>query len=235
MGLWLLSGYPGLPPLDATRWPFWIALGAAALGVVETATGLRGAWRFGFRSLLTLAAVIVICMSNAALAANKTELMVWIGVLAVAGIAWGAHATMIADRMPAPVGSSALWVLCVAAGIVFVESHSAMLGQYTLVLASALFPGLVIAWWRKDGRPLQGGMPVVWVLVPSLLAADLLFSDLTKTCAVLIAAAPLMVWVTRVKFLRERSPRVQAIVAMVFVAIPLGIAIYLAFPPSDGY
>jgi hypothetical protein len=235
LGQWLLSGYPGFPPGDATQWPFWIALAGATVAVIEAAARLPKLWVYGLRSLIVLAAISAICWSSPVLVPNKSELFAWIAVLTIAGLALGVNASATADRLPAPVGSSAMLLVAVAMGVVFVESRSATQGQFALALAASLFPAFVVAWWRNDASPLQGVMPVIWVLVPTLLAVNLILSELTKTSAALLAAAALGAWVARFQFLHNRSPRVQAIVTSIVVAIPLGVAVYLAVPPNGGY
>jgi hypothetical protein len=241
-GQWIIKGYPGLPPIDATNWPFWIALAAAIWAVVESAARIPNGWRNVIRSVLPIFALLVICWprigwngDEGGALWNRAQTLGWVGGFFAASLVWGWNSSGLARATPAAVGSTVLLVVITAMGIVFVEAHSADQGRFGLALAATLVPAVVVGWWRSDQVVLCGGLPVIWLLVPSLIAINLIYSDLKIPHAVLLGSAPLVAWFTRVKPLRRWSPRVQAVVALLLVFVPSGLALYLAYVPSDGY
>jgi len=215
--------WPEFPALGTSEWPFWFALGAVALSLVEVGwQGLgRGRW---------LLRLLLIAVSVWTLVGDRT---LWL-IGGVAGIvALTAVLERLEEGLPRGVRPACLWLVASATSGALVVSGSASLGLMCGALAAALGPLMVLHLWRPWPAQLTALSPLVALLLGCFWINGCVFSELPLISAALLLLAACAAWSGR---LRELAPWKSAALSLVMTLIPLAVALWLAVreaPPMD--
>jgi hypothetical protein len=225
LGLWLSDAMelvPGNPTWN--RLP-WAALAALWVGHIARLPELQPAAGW----LLRAAAAIVIAWVG--IPSSMRAEFDWLApvVAAVIFAHWAILERLAADP---PDGSIPLCLALVflTAGAVLIHAGSARLMDVAVVLASALTGLALVAWWRRADA--GGAVPAVAVALPLLMLMGQreTFSEIPWYGFALPALAPLLL-AEALPLSSWHGPRPQLtrlLVILLLLAVPLGVAFYLA-------
>ncbi len=238
VGLGYLIGHagvatPAIPPADVTdRIPLIALVGSGVAALL--AGGRRDVWIrvLAYTGLATLTYVV---MLGPVLGSGDFpgETVTWLVGSAVVSVL----AALNVGFLDAPGRRSETWVGLAAfafgAGVVLVLSNSAVLFQLGGVLAVALVASIVGAW----GRPVGGGVPVALGVLTALIVEGFVYAFLPAPSAAILAASPLVLWLTRLRPIARLGPRTRAAIAAVLILIPVAVAaaLVLASKSDEGY
>lgn len=225
-------GWPSLPPGDATDWLLFSALGATVLGFCY------GVGRDGWiaRSVRVTSFLVLILGTLVLVLTPKFKY----GWTAGQGAVWVAGLTLAASAMGWAVDAAVrnrsnrfalLWLLVIGSGasVALAISGSMLLGQLAAVFA-AVVVGLIVA--SAAGAITERAIvPGIAALFIGLIACGYFYAELPSSSALLLVGAPVLILVIR----GETTTR-QEILRAVVVAVPVGVAVALAFrasPPVD--
>jgi hypothetical protein len=224
---------PSIPPADVTDRVPGVALAGAVVAAVLA--GRRGGLRAGAAGYLGLAALACVVMLGPVLGAGGVprETVVRLAATAAASLL----AALNVALLDAPARRSELWaaltVLAVGAGAVLLLANSAVLFQLGGVLAVVLAASVLGSW----GLPVGGGVPVAAAVLTALVVEGFFYAFLPAPSAMLLAASPAVLWLTRLGPLARLGPKARAAVAAVLTVVPVAVAVglVLASKSSEGY
>lgn len=238
------TGVPGFLPSNALHWLFYMALLAAGVGVAEAFTyekeGLRYALRIGL-ALVTFRLALGFMLEHHWTGASA---WIWLGALTLGSNAIINALDRAAEERPGAMIPFIMVLLSAAGAGVLVLTGNARVAQLMGGLIAAATATLVISWRKPDLRVSRGGTTVFGLLFSALLAygyftsADIpAFGDAlnhSQTLAtLLVAVAPLMLWVSGQYPIKDMSPKRALLASAVLVALPLGAAVFVAANPSE--
>jgi len=220
----VVAGPPRIPPAEAWQWLLPLAVAGALLGAAGDRLSRRDPWwRWGLFPAVVLAALGVTLQERTALALGGYGL----GFVLLREVLGGA--ARIAGPRPflaALAGTSAA-----TAGSLVISGWM-LLGQAAGGLAAAAGAAFLLA-----GRfPAAAGsaVPVAALLLGFLCLDGVLYAELPRAAALLLAAAPLGAWAPVPG--REARPLRAAAVRVALVALLAGAAVAVAVvasPPMD--
>jgi hypothetical protein len=188
-GYWALFGRPDFPPLDAVDWLLYLAPAVAVLGLADSWLRLRLPARLLLAGVTVPAVFLVLAWPLVrAGGAGGTETLGRVAIASIAAFdAWSV-------RVAAAWSSAVLVAVAGPAAIVVALSGSLRLGQIGLLLAGCAagsLAGSLVLGSAAVGR----GMALVFgALLGGLLLCGTLYAELATSNAMLLAAAPGMVW-----------------------------------------
>jgi hypothetical protein len=233
VGLAYLAGHvavarPAVPPADVTDRIPWLALAATALALFEAFRSPGLPARAVGRSLLAVLTLWLVLGPVLAAGDLSREMAVTLAAsAAVALLAWADLEALAAWAAGADV-ARALLITAAGAGPALLLSGSAVLGQ----LGAALAAALAAAWLATRGRPPAGAVPVAAALLTALVLEGHVYAALPGASALLLAAAPAGVWLTRLGPVRRLGPRAVAALGSAAVLVPVAVAVGLAVSSS---
>lgn len=240
-GYVLLAGWPEVPPVRAATWQACFALILAVLGLAQR--WWNWSWFTGIPVRLVVSATFAALLLQNLLEYtwDRQQAFAWIGGLAVAiTIIWESTERLNAQRPGASV-PLAYWVLFALAAITFVTAGSALLGQLSGALAAACGAALVLAWWAPR-LSLAGGAATVFVpMYAGMLMQAYFFGELPVWSAVVMAVAPLSLWLGEARRVRFTPAWSAALTRAFIVAVPMAVALGVAYvlvarqAPDDYY
>jgi len=225
---------PAFPPIDVNDRVPWLVLAAVLLGLCESIHPSPAWARWENRLLLAVLAVGVVL--GPVLGADwptRRDLAVQGGLVLAVLVAWVNLETLAAARSTAVLGPS---LLVVTAGTAFALLFSGyiVLGRICGGLTAALGAVWVLSWWLPDRSLSRGGVPVLVVTCTAFLIMGHIYSGLPLPAALLLGAAPLMLWPAWVGPARRLAPWQSALLAAALVLLPVGVAVGLAFQAAPG-
>jgi hypothetical protein len=150
----------------------------------------------------------------------RTTVAVAIGGL----IGWWAGLVCLARRRR---GGALPLLLSAAVGsgaIALVAAHTQALGQILGGVAIALVIVAILGFWYREMTLARGGMLAIALTFLGLLLCGHLYADMTPRDALILAAAPLTLWIGEIPGLRRR-PGVKFLVCAVALFGVLSIAV----------
>jgi len=227
VGHLLIAGWTSFPPADTTNWLPYFALAAAVLGVFCANLPLT-AWARGVTfGLVSIGALRLLLNPKFQYGWSPSEGWAWVAGLGSAIVLLAIILDGLARR-PGTAVEMPLFLLIVSAGTsgAVMLSGSMLLGQFTMVLAAALFGSLV---FTAGKVPLgRGIVPVFSLLLGALLASGYFFAELPLTSAVLLAFAPILPLIPT-----RKSNKLLALgIRAALVSIPVALALVLAYRSS---
>ena len=235
-----LLSWPALPPAKAMDWLPYMAGLLAVLGVAQRYWGVRWYARWPVRAGASALVSAILLRGYLEHTWERTEGLVWIGGLTAAMVAlWDTLERLSSKRTGASLPLS-LWLICAAASGAFVMTGSASLSQLAGSVAAVCGAAVVLAWWAP-GLSLQGGALAVFAPVyAGLLMQAYFYSQLPLESAVCLYAAPFVLWSGEQRRIHFMKPWKAAIVRLLILALPLVIALGLAWgvmaeTPVDTY
>ncbi len=235
---WLRRDWPPFPPLDATDWVPWLALGASLLGLLETVAPTPAWARWENRLLMTALTLWLVLGPLLGGAWEPRE-----GYVRLAGLGLGMLAAWgVLDWQAERLGRATLLPLTLLAGGTaagLLLSHSLVLAEFAAVLAASLAACWLVGLWSPGLTPARGGVAVVVVVLAGLLLAGHFYAypELPGPVAATLAAAPLALWVDRLGPARRLGPWASSFLRLAAVGGVVGVALVIlvlqAPPPGD--
>lgn len=234
IALWagFLCGYAliGLGPLlPATHWHWlWLTACAAALiGPIANAKGVRGVERLLLYALLAVTSSWFLVPTWPDLVPDRG---MHLAVLAVAltGLMFGYQT--LTTRLNGPWLPSQFWLTMTSASVLMALTESLRFAQIGIAGASGMFGCFVVSFFFRDKLALKGTAALVAMLILGLLYIGRVntFSDVSLLCYLLIAMAPLTLWIMEIPPLKQLPHRVQIALSLTLPLTPQALALTLA-------
>ena len=236
-GAWALGLKPKWPPTEDQHRYLLILLPAAVL-IASLAAFLDVRWWLGWplRLLLALAAARILLHDTVYLedsagprtrkwTPGQTRLI--LGGLAVLLLAVWAALDVLGRRTRGAAAWAALAVASTGAGVAVMYSHYLTGGLLGIPLAGALL-GAGAAALLFSGPRETGSLGVGVVGLFGLLIVGRFMVELTTANALLLLLAPLLGWAPELPGMRRLWPVVRGTLAVVLVAVPVGVAVVQA-------
>ncbi|MCW8128841.1 MAG: hypothetical protein KIS92_00525 [Planctomycetota bacterium] len=229
-GCLLTWGWPGFPPRLAEDWlPFLALLGWVA--------GLRAAAKAP-----GLAVVLVLCLGLAAASLGLTlgpkravwstgEAVAWHAGIGLASALVLAALELLAEARPGASLPLALWLWCAGIAGSLALTGSIKYGQIAGLLAAALGAGVVAAWLAPRFTFWRGPLYVLVPVAVALLACGHFYSDLPLSAAIVLALAPLALWLGELSFVDKRPAWLAVPMRMALVGLPVAAALLISAWP----
>lgn len=235
-----LVSWPAFPPAKAVDWLAYLAIVAGFTGIAQRYWAKRWYSAWPVRLLLSALFAVLILRGYLEHTWARTEGILWIAGLVLAMSAlWDTLERLASKRTGASLPLS-LCMLCACAAGALGMSGSALLGQLMGALAAACGAAVVLAWWAP-GLSLKSGTMAAFVPIYSgLLIQAYFYSELPVLSAVLLYAAPYVLWYGERRNIYFMKPTKAAVVRLMLVGVPLAIALWLAYAvmantPADDY
>jgi hypothetical protein len=227
-----IVGMPRLPAADvqiATHaWLAWFVLGAIVLAPLRNVEALA---RWANPLYMALFAVLTFRFPLAnQLSNDATGLVVRFGLTLVMYVAWNAS-DQLAARLRGPALPMAWVVAGTGIALAALFSRTALLAQLAGVVTAGLGAAAVVGWIDKGTRFADGAVAITWIVFAGVLVNAGIY-DLPKVSIALLVIALLAPWVATRKTLAGR-PLAQSLLAMTATAVPVGIALWIAYRPEE--
>lgn len=234
-GYLAVIGTPGSPwvPED---WLLVAALPAAIVVGVLAWTKLPVAVVWGLRLVVSAGVPPLICQSyikqigDAFAPWTAGQAAAWMaGWSAAIFIVWTVVA-IHARRHPGRVTPMAMMFVAGCTGMVVLMSDSQSIGQLGLALGAAMLGGVLASLLLPRDKVAAGSIDVAWVVTAGLLIIGRHYAEYEPTHArwVLLATAPLLLWVGALPGVRRWSGWLRGLIGLVAMLIPTAIAVGIA-------
>jgi hypothetical protein len=223
LGLAYLAGHlaitprPVFPPVESRDWMLWIVLAATALGLIEALARLPRivVW------MLRAGVVAFLLWETFGLVRESwgTRLFVLLSLL-IGGLIllcwWSLDA--LASRTRGSALPVAFAVYAFGIGVTLFLSRYALFAVVAITFAAA-FLGAGLTAIRCSRCPLaHGSIAVVIAVTAGLILNGYFFAEMPPTTAILLAIAPLAIWIARVPRLgRWFGPLLSSVVYLAFL------------------
>jgi hypothetical protein len=224
-----LWGWPGWQPRLAEGWLCALAVGGALLAWVQNQLRASPAKVILWVALDALA--LRLFVQARASSFSPIENFGWLGQGTFLIVLVHISLETLSARRPGVSLPLALWVWAAGSAAALAATGSLKYGQLAGILAAILGAACVAAWIQPRFTLAEG---VLNGLVPCLmgtLICGTLYSDLPLSSAIVLAAAPLALWLIEVPALRGRSGVAGAALRVGAVALPVAVALVLACWP----
>ena len=153
--------------------------------------------------------------------------------LAPAALLFLTHASLerISARRPGASIPVALWVWAAGSAGALAATGSLKYGQIAGIIAATLGAATVIAWIKPKFSLANGALNALLPLMFGVLLCGNKYSELPLSSALLLSAAPLMLWLGELKPIKNRPAWLSVILRALVIAIPVGIALLIACWP----
>jgi hypothetical protein len=226
---------PAIPPVDVTdRVPMLALAGAVVAASLAGGRDVLWARVVGYLGLAALAYVVMLGPVLGAGAGDYSrETIIQLALIAVGSLLAMLNLALLDAPSQRPKFWAALTVLALGTGVILVLANSAVLFQLGGVLALVLAASLLGAW----GLPVGGGIPVAATVLTALVIEGAVYAFLPATAALVLAAAPAVLWLVRLGPLARLGPKGRVVVASGLILIPLAVAVFLVLSSRspDGY
>jgi hypothetical protein len=231
----LAAGWPSFPPRSATHWLFWFAVIGVIVAVADTLVRPKETVRLITWAIISTIACRLILQPKFSYAWGAAEGWLWVFAIALGVVALTCCLDLIERR---PFGPATLFsvttVLCAGTCIALMLSGSLLLGQLACILSAiAATCFLLIIAVTVLFHPSGAAAPLSLVCA-GLWLSGFFYAELPASSALLLALAPAGALLPLGK---ERSSQWRGLVFRIaFVAVPVAIAVALAFqasPPLD--
>ncbi len=119
--------------------------------------------------------------------------------------------------------------LCAAAtAIVIFHSGSITIGMQAVALTSALIGGWIVTWWVPSAVAAAGVSGAAAILLLAILVQGIYLAKLTMFNGILLALAPLVLWIGELPVLAQRSSWVRTSIRLTVLVAILAIPTVLA-------
>jgi hypothetical protein len=203
------------PPLEPNDYLLFLPVPVMIL------SGWHGRWA---RVLLIpwagLASYFLLHLPGQALSAVVPPTLLWAGVIFLYTLSFDSLTDHFKDL------SLPLIALATSAitALVLLLSDSQTFGQFGGALTMSLLGICVIAWWLGSPGLSHFSAFFLGTLLPGLVLVWHTYAGLTFTHAVLLLAAPHLLWIGKLPFLSRRKPWQRILIALILAMIPLAAA-----------
>ncbi len=230
IGCGYLAGHAGIawPSNDVTDRIPWLVLGAVALGILDAAwpSPLWARWENG----LVFAGAVLLVMLGPAIQETwgTPETNRWMAALGVGILlSWG-NLERLASKSQGAAFAVPLLAFAGGAAAFLLLSGSMVLGRLGGALAAALLGAWITSWRGSPISLARGAIPVVVTLLAALILEGHVYAQAAPVGVGLVCASPLLIWVTRIRAIRNLLPWQTGLIGAVVVLIPIGVAMGLA-------
>lgn len=234
VGLAFIVGYfgneiwPGFPPKAALNWMPFIAFVAIVMGllahILPQKPAFRVIWLF-----VAVGAVLVLTTTPRA-SWNAVDLSIWYSVLVGGMLIITILTEELAERWPGASIPISLWVWSAGIAIALAATGSLTYGHLAGILPAAMGAGVIAAWIKPTISFAHGAAATLVILGISFLICGYFYSYLPASSAIILAAAPLVLWIGEFSFVTDRRPWIAAALRASFVALPIVVALLFAWP-----
>ena len=225
------TGWPAFPPIEATQWLPYFGMSVAVLAVFDTLLRPPGSLR-AVLWFLCCAAILSLLLASK----FQYAWSFFVGVLWIAGLATAMLVlTSLLDKA-AQQDASISFPLIVAivaggTGLALMLSGSLLLGQLALVLAAAFGAIVLVGTFLPNAINGRGIAPVSATLLCGLWLSGYFFSELPSVSGLLLLVSPIPALML-VLFDESGNPRRGLLLRTILVAVPVALAVFLAFGAS---
>ena len=229
-----IQGAPQLPPAEAAQ---WLPLAAAAMLVVAAlelasvcseAGFWSGAIRFVLIGGLFALTIAAVCRPLAQNTWTAFEATLWIAGLWIGEVVLWAGLTRHANRSAGLCSIWALGAILAMGSVVLVMSGSQIYGQLAAALPVVWGPLVLLATITRTRIFSAQTVPMLVLLYGGLIICGQLYAEVTAVNAVLLAIAPLGLYVGDIGPIQRWKPWQRGGLQLVASLTPAGIATALA-------
>ncbi len=226
---WLILGKPDFPPIDATQWLFWLALGAIPIGWLAH-IGREFRWMWTWVLLIVLAVAFVLLLRPLMVSEfwSLQAGVLWIVGLTIATALLMAGTASAGDRpgLGTPFLLATLGGL--SAGALFF-GKSASLGQLAGTLGGVVGVGVPIGFALKRFQMGRGAVGLTMMLFALLWATTLGYAELKPVTLALLYLAGFSLALPSAPFAHNWTPLMQFGVPFALVIVLGGIAFGISY------
>lgn len=229
LGMIAVIGVPNFLPTEAAQWLIYAAIVLAAFAVFEHLWRNRRAPRIVARvvMLLLLISLILRPLLQHTWPASKSVLLLAAFTALIVAL-WESHDACA--RREAPAGFAVLLLLGLIAGSVLcLFSGSAKLAQLSGCVVSAFCGASIATWWNPQRYPISGLLAVAWPLSGLIWVQAFCYAEASVWPMLLLIAALVAPWLTRMSILRHRKPWQRLAAAAAVQAPLLTCAVFMAY------
>lgn len=215
-----IAGWPKLPPIGFEGWLVYLAMAAAVIGVVATFPKTRSI------VVQILSALLVIATAYFLLAWRAPQWGLF-AVVAVAGVVWWFATDRLAARAQGPGLPILLGLFGACAALVLTNSGTQSFGQIAAGAGVAVgVVGLTGLWFRRLSLA-HGGVLALTITLMAMLLCGHLLAEVTWRDVIILAIAPLTLWIGQLPPLRRR-----AWLGFITTGIAMAIVVSIAAAPA---
>lgn len=225
------AGRPAFPPAEATQWLPYFAIGVAILGVLDTLLRPPGSLRALIWFLCCAALLRLLLSSKFQYGWSFWGGALWIVVLAAGMLILTLFFDKATQRDASVSFPLIVAILAGGTGLSLMFSGSMLLGQLAIVLAAAAGAIALVGLLLPNTVNGRGIAPVASAVLAGLWLSGYFFAELSSATGLLLAASPIPALML-VLFDESGSPRRGLLLRAVMVAVPVALAVFLAFRAS---
>lgn len=228
----LAIAWPAFPPLEVTDRLVWLAAVAVAGGLFASVTAPR-AWPRWLPRLvlpaLVIAAILGPIFHDTSQTWNGALWMLGLGVALV--VSW-VNLDALSSRLPTTALGLPLAMIAFGAAAALTLSGSIVLGQLSAALAASVAAVTVL---DRRATSLPDSAAVYSSILGALLLNGFVYSELPTAPSLLLSAAPLALWVTRIGPIQRRRTWLVTLVALAVALVPVVVAVALSVAEAPHY
>jgi hypothetical protein len=233
-GHMVTAGWPAFPPIEATQWLPFLGIAVAILAVFDTLLRPPGSIRAVLWFLCCAGILSLLLASKLQYGWSLFAGVLWIAALAAAMLVL----TCFLDRAAQRDASISLPLIVVivagGTGIALMLSGSMLLGQLALVLTGAFGAIVLVGALLPNTINGRAIAPVSATLLCGLWLSGYFFSELPSVSGLLLLVSPIPALML-VLFDESGNPRRGLLLRAILVAVPVALAVFLAFGASPAY
>jgi hypothetical protein len=225
------AGWPPFPPAEATQWLPYFGLAVALLAVVDTLLRPPGLVRGVVWFLCCAGILLLLLASKFQYGWSLLAGVLWISCLAAGMLVLSSFLDSAARRDRSISFPLILAIVAGGTGLALMLSGSLLLGQLAMVLAAAFAAIVIVGTLLPNAINGRGIAPVSAALLCVLWLSGYFFSELPSVSALLLAVSPIPALML-VLVDESGNPRRGLLLRAVLVAVPVALAVFLAFTAS---
>jgi len=228
------TSWPAFPPVDATHWLLFLALGSILIGTFHAIARRHAAFlRSALFGVLLLATLGLLLRPKFKLEWSSIEGSMWIAGLTLVGCMVGWSIDWAIRSQPSRFSLLFLLVLGSGSSVALAFSGSLLLAQLAAVYSGVTF-AVIAAGAIAGNVPGRSLVPCLATLFVGLITCGYWYADLPWNSGLLLAVAPASVFVVPSKSTPVRQALIRAAVAAIFAVLAVLLA-RRASPPIDYY
>ena len=225
------AGWPAFPPIEATQWLPYFGIAVTLLAVIDTMLRPPGSVRAVIWLLCCAGILSLLLTSKFKYGWSFSAGMLWIAALATAMLVLTSFLDRAAQRDASISLPLILTIVAGGTGLALMLSGSMLLGQLALVLAGAFGAIVIVGMLLPNSINGRGIAPVSATLLCGLWLSGYFFSELPSVSGLLLSVSPIPALM--LVFLDESgNPRRGLLLRTILVAVPVALAVFLAFGAS---
>ena len=225
------AGWPALPPAEATQWLPYFGMAVTLLAVLDTLLRPPAAVRVAIWFLCCAGILSLLLASKFQYGWSFFSGVLWIACLATGMLVLTSFLDSTARRDASISIPLVLAIVAGGTGLALMLSGSMLLGQLALVLAGAFGAIVIVGTLLPNAVNGRGIAPVSAALLCGLWLSGYFFSELPSVSALLLSVSPIPALML-VLVDEGGNPRRGLLLRAVLAAVPVALAVFLAFRAS---